>query len=260
MTKIVAVFNIKGGVGKTTSSVNLAAMAASRGFKTLLWDMDPQGATSFYLRVKNKIKGGVSGLTSGKHPVTRQIKASDYRDLHVLPADISYRLMDEQIRKAGQKSSRYIREILKPVLDDYDMVIVDCPPQLSETIAGLLRVVDLLLVPSIPTILSLRTVKQMQGFIKKDLNSPVKMRVFFSQVDMRKAMHRNIVEKFLLKNNRVSLQTIIPSSSDVEKMGIELAPFIHFEPDHKVTNLYGQLWDEIQEILMLEIRPGLKLR
>ncbi|PIE44250.1 MAG: cobyrinic acid a,c-diamide synthase [Gammaproteobacteria bacterium] len=260
MSKIVAVFNIKGGVGKTTSAVNLAAVAASRGCKTLLWDMDPQGATSFYLRVKNKIKGGVSGLANGKHPITRQIKASDYRHLHVLPADISYRLMDEQIRKARQKPSRFIREILKPVLDDYDLVIVDCPPQLSETISGLLRVVDLLLVPAIPTVLSLRTVKQVQRFTKEKLNAPVTMKMFFNQIDLRRTMHRDIAKKFLFKNSRFAFQTLIPASSAIEKMGDQRAPFIHFEPNHKITALYGLLWDEVQETLMLDIQPGLSLR
>ena len=76
--RVFAVYAIKGGVGKTTSAVNLADLAARSGLRTLLWDLDPQGAASFYLRVKPRVKGGAEKLLRGEHSLKRWLKASDF--------------------------------------------------------------------------------------------------------------------------------------------------------------------------------------
>jgi len=106
-----AVYNIKGGVGKTTSAVNLAWLAADEGARTLVWDLDPQGTTSFYFRIKPKIKGGVGALLADKHHASASIKATDYDNLHLLPADLSYRHLDLELN-AGKKPLRGMRRIL----------------------------------------------------------------------------------------------------------------------------------------------------
>ena len=92
--KVIALYNIKGGVGKTAAAVNLAYLCAGGGRPTLLWDLDPQGAASYCLRVDAKVKGGRKALLSGKHPLTRAIVPSAFAGLDVLPADFSYRNMD----------------------------------------------------------------------------------------------------------------------------------------------------------------------
>jgi chromosome partitioning protein len=85
--KILATYNIKGGVGKTATAVNLGFLAARDGYRVLLWDLDPQGAASFLFRIKPRVKGGGQALIHGKRPVDGAIKGTDFDNLDLLPAD-----------------------------------------------------------------------------------------------------------------------------------------------------------------------------
>ena len=91
---IVAIYNMKGGVGKTTSAVNLSYLSATSGARTLLWDLDPQGGATFLFRVRPKVKGGGEALVSGKRDLHDAVKASDFDNLDLLPSDFSYRNLD----------------------------------------------------------------------------------------------------------------------------------------------------------------------
>ena len=121
---VLATYNIKGGVGKTSAAVNLATLAAHAGDPTLLWDLDPQGASTFLFRVKPKIKGGGAKLVRGKTDADGQIKGTDTEGLDLLPADFSYRHMD--LALDGAKTNR-LNRVIKP-LSEYEYVFLDCPP------------------------------------------------------------------------------------------------------------------------------------
>ena len=99
--RTVAVYNLKGGVGKTATAVNLGFLAAQDGRRTLLWDLDPQGAASFYLRVKPKVKGGGRNLVKGRTAVDEVIRTTAYPGLDLLPADFSYRGLDLDLLVGG---------------------------------------------------------------------------------------------------------------------------------------------------------------
>ena len=107
--KVVAVYNMKGGVGKTTTAVNLSYLAAAAGQRTLLWDLDPQAASSFAFRVRPRVSGfGKKSLESG-HALAAAIKETDYANLDLLPADFAYRKFDRLLefpRQAGTRRDR----------------------------------------------------------------------------------------------------------------------------------------------------------
>ncbi len=162
--KVLATYNIKGGVGKTATAVNLAYLAAREGAPTLVWDLDPQGAASFYFRIKPRIKGGGKRLVAGKSELEDCIRGTDYEDLDLLPADFSYRNMDLFLEQAKKPTHR-LRKLLEPLAGEYDYVFLDCPPSISLVSENVFYAADAVLVPTIPTPLSLRTFRQIKKFL-----------------------------------------------------------------------------------------------
>ena len=118
--KLIGIYNIKGGVGKTTSTVNLAWLSTQLGGESLVWDLDPQGAASFYFRIQPKIKGGTRKLLRGKN-LGDVIRQTDYPGLDLVPADLSYRNFDVALNNA-KKPGSILQKLLKPVRSDYDYV------------------------------------------------------------------------------------------------------------------------------------------
>src|SRR5688572_25271461 len=114
--KVVATYNIKGGVGKTSAAVNVAALAAADGVRTLLWDLDPQGSATYLFRIKPKVKGGAGKLVRGTSDVATLVKGSDLENLDLLPADFSYRNMDLVLDGTRRPTSRLLK-VLAPLAD-----------------------------------------------------------------------------------------------------------------------------------------------
>ena len=162
MSPVLATYNIKGGVGKTSAAVNLATLAAREGARTLLWDLDPQGASTYLFRVKPKVKGGGGKLVRGKTDPETQIKGTDTEGLDLLPADFSYRHMDLALDGTKKPTTRLAR-VLAPLRDDYDYTFLDCPPSISLVSESVFEAADALLVPIIPATLSSRTLEQLHA-------------------------------------------------------------------------------------------------
>ncbi len=239
--RILGVYNIKGGVGKTATAVNLGHMAAQSGLRTLIWDLDPQAAATFYFRIKPKVKGPGKVLR-GKRDLDDVVKATDYENLDLLPADFSYRNMDLLLDQAKKPSLQLLR-LLRPMSENYDLVIFDCPPSISLVSENIFHAADALLVPTIPTILSQRTLSKLLDFIGSNrLKTPVL--TFYSMVDRRKRMHRDICESPPDSRCRM-LESSIPYASDVELMGVERRPVLDFAPRSVAGQSYQRLWDEL---------------
>jgi len=241
--KIIALYNIKGGVGKTATAVNLSYLASLDGANTLLWDLDPQGAASYYFRIKPKIKGGGKKLIEGKINIEKAVKGTDYENLDLLPADFTYRNMDIFLEHIKNPLKRF-NKLLDPFLEEYDYIFLDCPPSISAASESVFAAADVLLVPTIPTTLSLRTYKQIKAFFKQQGIRQTKVLPFFVMVDRRKQMHRLIVQHPPSFMQSV-LETYVPYASEVERMGVHRAPVNVFAARSRAAQCYRSMWDEL---------------
>ncbi len=244
---IIATYNIKGGVGKTSTAVNLAFLAAKNNYKTLIWDLDPQGASTYYFRIKPKVKGGSKALIAGDRELDGLIKATDFENLDLLPADFSFRNLD-LILDERKKPTQRLKKLLSPLTKEYDFIFLDCPPNISLLSEAIFEASDLLLSPIIPTTLSLRTLEQLKKYIKDNKLKNIKLLPFFSMADRRKKMHREIIE-FLSEQHPDILQSIIPYASDIERMGVERMPLAGYMNKSRSVEAYQSLWDELKSTL-----------
>ncbi|MCU1557717.1 MAG: Cellulose biosynthesis protein BcsQ [Microbacteriaceae bacterium] len=235
--KVVAVYSIKGGVGKTTTAVNLAWEAA-RDFRVLLWDLDPQGAATYLLQVKPKLKGGVDSLVRGKTATGTAVRSTPYEQLDVLPADDSYRELDLML-DAAKKSTQRIEKVLESVADDYDVVILDCPPGASLVAENAMRAADIVVVPLVPSPLSLRSLDQVKGIVAES-SRPAPILGFLSMVDRRKSVHWEAVESLHAERKEVA-DIVVPSAVVVERMGTERAPVATYAPRAEAALAYEEL-------------------
>ena len=239
-----ATYNIKGGVGKTTTAVNLAYLAAGDGHRTLLWDLDPQGAASYLLRIRPRVKGGGKALLRGKTSLDEAVKPTEFDGLDLVPADFTYRNLD-LVLDATKKPTQRIARLLGPLADDYDLAILDCPPGISLVSENVVHAAGTLLVPMIPTTLSVRTLEQLTGFVA-ELERPPALFPFFTLVDGRKLLHREVIDD--LRASRTDLAaTVIPALSLVEQMSVHRAPLPVFAPRSRVTRSYQDLWAEVRD-------------
>lgn len=248
--RVLASYNIKGGVGKTASVVNLAYLAAATGARTLVWDLDPQGAATYYFRTKTKVRGGgARSLVRGKTEVDDVVRSTEFPRLDVMPADFSYRNLDVDL-DGTKKPTQALARLVKPLAAEYDYVFFDCPPSLSLVSENVFVAADALLVPTIPTTLSLRSLDQLSEFLAKEGSWPeLAVFPFFTMVDRRKKMHRDLVES-LTRGHAGILASWVPSASDVERMGEHRAPVPTFAPRSPSTFAYAALWGELRGRMM----------
>jgi cellulose biosynthesis protein BcsQ len=243
--KILATYNIKGGVGKTSTAVNISHLAARDGLRVLLWDLDPQGAASFLLRVRPRVKGGGAALIRGRRDLDAAIKGTDFDGLDLLPADFTYRKLD-LILDASKKPTQRLARLLRPLGAEYDLIVLDCPPSISLLSESVLHAADILLVPLIPTTLSVRTLDQLTEFIAGFDGHRPEVLAFCSMIDRRKRLHREIAERLPAERPDVA-RTIIPALSLIERMSLERAPVTAFAPRSAAARQYAALWAEVAE-------------
>jgi len=241
VSRVLATYNIKGGVGKTSAAVNLAALAARDGARVLLWDLDPQGASTFLFRVRPRVKGGARKLVRGRTDVGARIKGTDVEGLDLLPADFSYRHMDLAL-DAEKQPTRALARVLDTVAGEYDHLVLDCPPSLSLVSEGIFEAADVLLVPIVPATLSSRTFAQLIEVV----GDTAEVLAFFSMVDGRKRLHREVMEELRAVYAGNVLQAAVPTASDVERMGARRAVLEDFAARGRAAQAYRALWEEVR--------------
>lgn len=240
--KVLATYSIKGGVGKTTLAVNLAHEAARAGARVLVWDLDPQGAATYFFRIKAKMKGGSGRLVGAKGELDGHVRATDLPAVHLVPADFSLRHLDLHLDGTKRPTER-LGTLLTPVAGRYDVAFLDCPPSISLASESVFGAADALLVPVIPTTLSARTLSQLARFLD-ELPAPPDVLPYFSMVDRRKRLHRDLIAS-LAAEWPGFLTTIIPTASTIERMGPERSAVAVFAPATPAARAFRGLWSEV---------------
>lgn len=246
--KIIACYSNKGGVGKTASAVNLAYALASSGKKTLLCDLDPQGASSFYFRVKPSKKLTETRFFKDVEKFTKSIRGSDFENLDILPANMTYRDFDVFLARMRNSRSR-LKKALKAVDGDYDVILLDCPPNISTLSENVFRAADAILVPVIPTTLSERTFQQLLAFFEEQKLSTKKIHGFFSMVQGVKSLHGETIDLMKGEHKKRLMNTRIPFTSDIERMGVHREPVLVSSPKSSASEAYRSLHTEISKRL-----------
>ena len=244
--KTVALYSIKGGVGKTATCVNLAFLAASELQQTLVCDLDSQGSASYYFRIRPKSKYNSRKFLKGGKRIDKNIRGTDFDFLDMLPADFSYRNLDILLNEF-KDTRTCLKNVLKTLKNQYVYVLLDCPPNITLVSENIFEAADIILVPIIPTTLSMLTLEKLYAFFKASGLDQHKIYPFFSMVEKRKIMHRQMMQTTELTARRV-LKTSIPYSADVDKMGLFREPLTHYRPTSAAAQAYLALWREIQQL------------
>jgi len=245
--KVISTYSVKGGVGKTSAAVNLGYLAARDGLRTLIWDLDPQGSATYLFRIKPKVKGGGKALVDGRRTLDEAIKETDFERLDLMPADFSYRNLDLDLDSTKRPTDR-LRRLVAPLDDEYELVILDCPPSASLVSENVVRASDVLLVPLIPAVLSLRTFDQLTDFVDGLPGRTPRVLAFLSMVDRRKKAHRELAEQLPCERKYV-VPEAIPNLSVIEQMARRRAPVPVFAPHSPAAAAYEGLWTRVRSSL-----------
>jgi cellulose biosynthesis protein BcsQ len=240
---VIALYNMKGGVGKTTTAVNLSYLAAAHGQRTLLWDLDPQAASSYAFRVRSGVVGFDRKNFESGEALAAAIKETDFTNLDLLPADFAYRKLDRMLADLD-KPKRVVTKLLQGLGRDYVVFFLDCPAGFSLMTEGLFAAANTMLVPTIPTVLSLRTLAQLFKWADRS-DSRTRIRPFFSMVDRRKTLHRQACE-WSSADVELFLSEQIPYASVVEQMAIRRMPLAVFAPRDPATLAFAGIWQELE--------------
>ena len=241
---VYAFYNQKGGVGKTAAAVNLSFLSAAEGWRTLLWDLDPQSAASFYFQVEAAVKNGAKKLLSNELDLSAVVQPSGYENLDLIPSDLSARNAEVILSEYKQGKKR-IKSAINEVKKDYDIIIIDCPPGLSVLHDNIFHAADWIIVPNIPTVLSIRSYETLLTYFDQNNLNSSKIKSFFSMVDHRKNLHHEFLNNY--QKNKSFFKKYIPYLSDVEKMGQQLAPVETFAAGSYAAQCYRDLWKEIKK-------------
>lgn len=249
MGRIIAVANQKGGVGKTTTAINLSSCLASLGKKVLAIDMDPQGNMTSGLGIdKNEVEYTVYELILGQVGIEKVICKDALENLDVLPTNIN--LSAAEIELIGVEEKEFIiRKEVDKVKKNYDFIVIDCPPSLSMLTINAMTTADSVLVPIQCEYYALEGLSQLIhtiDLVKERLNSELKIEgVVFTMYDARTNLSLQVVENVKDNLQQTIYKTIIPRNIRLAEAPSHGLPINLYDPKSSGAESYMLLAEEV---------------
>lgn len=236
----IAVYSLKGGVGKTTLAVNLAWAAATLSSRrTLLWDLDPQAASSYLIGGDGPARDQAQAVFTRDVPPARLVRGTGFARLDLLAADASLRTLDRTFHELDKK--KRLAKLLADLGKDYDRVVLDCPPGLTETSEQVMRAAALIVVPVIPSPLSVRAFEEVSAHLARK-GAKVPLMPVHAMVDRRRKVHADALAA-------QPDWPVIPMASVVETMAVRRLPVGAFAPRTAAADAFAHLWRAIERRL-----------
>ncbi len=255
MGKIISLINQKGGVGKTTTSINLSASLALLNKKVLLIDLDPQcNATTGIGLNKGEIEKSIYNVLNNTAPIKETIIKTKYKNLYVLPANINLAGIDIEIMEQGRNKENFIKsEQLKihlmEVKDDFDFIIIDCPPALGVITTNALTASDSVIIPVQCEFFALEGITQLLKavmYTQQNLNPNLSIEgVLLTMLDSRTNLGLEVVEEIRSYFKDKVYNTIIPRLIRLTEAPSHGKPIIAYDPKSRGSEAYLNLAKEV---------------
>lgn len=251
MSKVIAVFNQKGGVGKTTTNVNLSACIAVKGRKVLVVDIDPQGNTTSGLGIDKKgLKKTIYDVLIGEARAEEVITQTAVENLSIIPSSVQ--LAGAEIELTGfEEREKMLKKALEGIKDEYQYVFIDCPPSLGLLTINALTAADSVLIPIQCEYYALEGVGQLMNtiwLVQRGLNPDLKVEgVVLSMFDGRTNLSIQVVDEVKRYFKGMVYTTIIPRNVRLAEAPSYGVPILMYDPKSKGAEAYEELADEFIE-------------